>query len=287
MAGLTLPLCLCAGCAVSHKTTVKPPAAKPAVLTATKQDLIARYNEAANSVTSLNAGVNLQLTSGSAYSGVIEQYHEVKGFILAARPSQIRIIGQAPVVGKDIFDMVSDASTFEISIPSKNEFVTGPTNFNRKAAKPVENLRPQHILEALFWQPIPSGSIVLMEESNDPSPEYILTVARPAGDGPAQDWRISSKISFDRTDLSISRIESYGDSGDEVSDVHLGGWQPAGEVAYPRQVSMARSADDYRLQINIAKLSLNVPISADKFHLAQPPGSKLVRVGPGAEESQP
>ena len=51
--------------------------------------------------------------AGSTYSGVIQEYHEVGGFILAARPAMIRVIGQAPLVAKDIFDMVSDGHTFE------------------------------------------------------------------------------------------------------------------------------------------------------------------------------
>lgn len=287
MASLAFVLCFCAGCAVSQKTAVKPPSAKPVALSASKQDLIARYNAAAGAVNSLNAKVNLQLTAGSAYSGVIEQYHEVNGFILALRPSEIRVIGQAPVVGKDIFDMVSDASTFEISIPSKNQFVTGPVNFERKAAKPVENLRPQHILDALFWQPISADSIALLEESDDSSPAYILTVAQPVAGKSTTDWRISAKISFDRTDLSVSRIQTYGDAGNEISDVAMSDWQPAGNASYPRQITLARIADDYRLHITFTRLSLNEPIAADKFQLVQPPGSKLVRVGPDAEESQP
>lgn len=287
MASLAFVLYFCAGCAVSQKTAVKPPSAKPVALSASKQDLIARYNAAAGAVNSLNAKVNLQLTAGSAYSGVIEQYHEVNGFILALRPSEIRVIGQAPVVGKDIFDMVSDASTFEISIPSKNQFVTGPVNFERKAAKPVENLRPQHILDALFWQPISADSIALLEESDDSSPAYILTVAQPVAGKSTTDWRISAKISFDRTDLSVSRIQTYGDAGNEISDVAMSDWQPAGNASYPRQITLARIADDYRLHITFTRLSLNEPIAADKFQLVQPPGSKLVRVGPDAEESQP
>ena len=63
--------------------------------------------------------------AGSAYTGVIEEYHDVGGFILAARPAMIRVIGQAPVVSKDIFDMVSDGQTFRIFIPSKNSFLIG------------------------------------------------------------------------------------------------------------------------------------------------------------------
>lgn len=287
MACFVIVFGLCAGCAVSRKTAGKSISASPVLLSATKQDLIARYNATATSVVSIDAVANLQLTAGSSYTGVIEQYHEVKAFILSSRPANIRVIGQAPIVGKDIFDMASDGTTFEFFIPSKNQFVTGPTNFERRSAKPIENLRPQHLLDALFWSPIPSDSIVLMEESDQPPPRYILTVANHSAGVPADDWHISRKVWFDRTDLSISRIQLYSEEGTIVSDVQLSDWQPAGGISYPYQILLNRPADDYQLRISLTKLSLNEPVEADKFHLAQPEGSRLVRVGPDFQESQP
>jgi hypothetical protein len=95
------------GCAVSHKTAAKPSPASGPLQTATKAQLIDLYNHWAEAVQSLNAAVTMKLTAGSAYSGVIEQYHEVNGFVLAARPANIRVIGQAPVISKNVFDMVS------------------------------------------------------------------------------------------------------------------------------------------------------------------------------------
>ncbi len=68
----------------------------------------------------------MKLIGGSNYSGVIEQYHEVNGFMLASKPANIRVIGQAPVVGKNIFDMVSNGEEFHVFIPSKNDFIVGP-----------------------------------------------------------------------------------------------------------------------------------------------------------------
>jgi hypothetical protein len=150
MASLAVMLTSAFGCAVSHKTVVKPSQAPAALQSATKDQLIDGYNRQAQAIQSLNASVSMKLTAGSAYSGVIEQYNEVNGFILAARPASIRVIGQAPVVGKNIFDMVSDGSTFSIYIPSKNRFIVGPANLERRADKPIENLRPQHLVDALF-----------------------------------------------------------------------------------------------------------------------------------------
>ena len=76
---------------------------------------------------SLQATVDLIPSTGTTYSGVIEEYHDVPGFILAERPATVRMIGQAPVVAKNIFDMVSDGKQFRIYIPSKNTFLVGPT----------------------------------------------------------------------------------------------------------------------------------------------------------------
>ncbi|MGB8540643.1 MAG: hypothetical protein WCD49_03300 [Candidatus Acidiferrales bacterium] len=293
------------GCAVSHKTVVKPANAPAKLLTASKDDLLERYNQQAQSITSLNAGVSMKLTAGSAYSGVIEQYHEVNGFILAAKPANIRVIGQAPVVAKNVFDMVSNGEKFDIYIPSKSEFIEGPENLTRQASKPIENLRPQHLVDALLWEPIPAGAPVLFEEASEgPSHYYILTAIRSASSGDAtkdgaagsSDWEISRKIWFDRTNLQIARVENFAAGGKVASDVHYSNWVPiaapsnsaqaassatsadsaAAAIAYPHQIAISRPSDDYQLEIDIKKITVNESISGDRFVLAQPAGTKLI-----------
>jgi outer membrane lipoprotein-sorting protein len=49
--------------------------------------------------------------------------------------------------------------------------------------------------------------------------------------------------------------------------------------AFPRAIRIDRPHDDYRLDLQITKVTLNVEISADRFKLDQPAGSELVRVG--------
>jgi outer membrane lipoprotein-sorting protein len=297
MASMAVMLASAFGCAVSHKTVVKPSQAPVPLQTATKQQLLDAYNRQAQAIQSLNAGLTLKLTAGSAYSGVIEQYHEVNGFILAARPASIRVIGQAPVVSKNIFDMVSDGSTFSIYIPSKNKFIVGPSNLERRAEKPIENLRPQHLVDALFWPSIADRAPVLFEEASEGGSRfYILTVVRPAapqsaagpGDAasaqdssqrPAPNWEIAQKIWFDRSDLRVSRIENFGSGGKVASDVAYANWQTTAATSYPWQINVARPSDDYQLQITIKKLTVNESIAPDRFSLPQPPGTDLVNVG--------
>jgi len=113
----------CHGRVVTGHTVV---AQKSVARDATREELFEAYNLIARGTKTLNATVVLKPTAGSKYSGVIDEYHEVKAFLLAARPAEIRVIGQAPVVGTTVFDMASDGETFRVSIPSKNKFLVGP-----------------------------------------------------------------------------------------------------------------------------------------------------------------
>ncbi|MGH9745517.1 MAG: hypothetical protein ACRD59_05325, partial [Candidatus Acidiferrales bacterium] len=160
---------------------MKPSAAPAPLQTATKAQLVEKYNQQAVAIRSVNATVKMRLIGGSNYSGVIEQYHEVNGFMLASKPANIRVIGQAPVVGKNIFDMVSNGDEFRVFIPSKHDFLVGPANLTRPSTKPIENLRPQHLFDALLWAPIPESAAVLFEQANEPQARfYVLTVLRRA-----------------------------------------------------------------------------------------------------------
>lgn len=272
---------------------VLPPAQLRPSLEATQAQLVSAYNDQARSVSSVNATVRMSPLAGSSYSGVIEQYHDVGGFILASRPEMIRVIGQAPVVAKDVFDMVSDGRVFRIFIPSKNAFLVGSTQLERPSNKPIENLRPQHILEALFWPELPAGDPVLFEQANEPSGRYyVLTQLRRTDSG----LEIARKIWFDRADLHISRIELYGSGGKLDSDIAYSQWQTdSGAVGiasgaarpFPREILIARPQDDYQLALSISKLTLNSTIPPERFKLAQPPGTELVRVGDNEPGAQP
>ena len=146
---------------------------------ATREELFEAYNLIARSTKTLNATVELKPTAGSKYSGVIDEYHEVKAFILAVRPAEIRVIGQAPVIGTTVFDMASDGETFRVSIPPKKKFLVGLVAVECSSSKPIENLRPQHLLDALLWPEIRKEESVTLREYNEENARYyILTVLR-------------------------------------------------------------------------------------------------------------
>jgi outer membrane lipoprotein-sorting protein len=292
IAPAALAAALCCGCGMREITAVKPAADPISLKTAAKTELVAQYNQLANSISSINASVTIQLTAGSSYSGVIQQYHEVNGFILAQKPSNIRVIGQVPFVGKNIFDMESDGKIFHIFIPSKSQFLVGPADLERPSAKPIENLRPQHLSDAIFWDSIPKADPVLLEEMTVlPSSFYVLTVVRPirpnseaASEARGEDWEIARKIWFDRSDLNVARIDTFDASGKPTAIVRYTNWDMFGDVRYPRQILLDRPQNDYQVHLTITKLAANEAISPDRFELLQPAGAELVRVGESPEQ---
>jgi hypothetical protein len=295
MLGLTVAAISC-GCGGSVKTIHNVPAAQIVVAKeATREELLDKYNAMAKGVKSVNATVELKPTAGSKYSGVIEEYHEVKAFLLAERPAYIRMIGQAPVIGKTVFDMTSDTESFRVSIPSKNKFLVGAIAQERTSNKAIENLRPQHLLDALLWSEIRKEEDVLFEEFNDEKARYyVLTVLRGG-----YRREILRKIWFNRADLEVARLQQFGPKGALLSDVRYSDWEPllgdqkqtadgaSAVTAFPRTIQIERPHDDYRLDLQVTKLTLNEDIPAERFKLEQPAGSELVQVGEVAAEKKP
>lgn len=282
--------CGCGG-AVKQVQNV-PPAQRVVAQDSTREELLDKYNTIAKGVKSMNMTVELKPTAGSKYSGVIEDYHEVKAFLLAERPAYVRMIGQAPVIGKTIFDMTSDTDTFRVSIPSKNKFLVGSIAVERNSKKPIENLRPQHLLDALLWSEIRKEEAVLFEEFNDERARYYILTVLHGG----YQTEVLRKIWFDRADLQIMRLQEFGPKGALLSDVRYSDWRglttdqegaPLAFNSFPFAMQLDRPHDDYHLSLQVTKLMLNEDIPAERFKLDQPAGSELVRVGEDAEKNQP
>src|SRR5438552_1265823 len=257
--------CGCPPGKVVTSHTKLPPSQIPVAKDATREELLEAYKLIAHNTKTLNATVELKPTAGSKYSGVIDEYHEVKAFLLAARQAQIRVIGQAPVVGTTVFDMASDGTTFQVSIPSKKKFLVGAVAVESASSKPIENLRPQHLLDALLWPEIRKEEAVTLREFNDENARYyILTVLRGG-----HQLEVLREIWFDRSDLRVSRMLTFGPKGVLLSDVRLADWQAVDSTAgigqngtaspsnstalFARTIRIDRPHDDYKLDLQVTK----------------------------------
>lgn len=276
-----LPVGLCltaAGCAVKSETRISPAALPPPALEASAADLIGKINTQSATIRTLVATVQLEPTAGSVYSGVIKEYRDVRGFVLLEKPRLIRMLGQAPVVRTTIFDMVSDGRDFRLSIPPKNKFLVGKNDFRRAARNSLENLRPQHILDALLVPACDAEKekFVLEEAEEAARRFYVLSVLEALSNG---DLALKRKVWFDRANLEVARLQLYGPRGSYIEDVRYVGYQDFAGVAFPRRIEIARPIEDYRLAIRIEKATFNQPITPDKFELKKPEGAELVELG--------
>src|SRR5436309_2637682 len=183
---LILVLLMACGCAV-RRTTHVPTAQVPLpTKEASLAQLMDRVNGQNPAIRTMNATDDLSPAAGSIYSGVIKEYHDVRGFILVEKPELIRMIGQAPVVRTNIFDMVSNGQQFELYLPTKRKFIVGKTTFHRPAKNALESLRPQHILDALLVPNVDSKTekCFLKEDEEGVHRYYVLEIVHfePGGE---------------------------------------------------------------------------------------------------------
>ena len=271
---------LAAGCAVKHTTKISPAAIAPPAVETSADALAAKLNKERQAIRTLSATVALEPTTGSVYSGVIKEYHDVRAFILVQSPDHIRMAGQAPVVRTSIFDMASDGRQFEVSIPSKQKFLVGSTEAAGSAKNSLENLRPQHILEALLVPAIdPAGEKYFLNQERTGARIYdVLNVIAVKG----EELTLKRRVWFDAATLDISRVEFYNGKGAPNEDVRYSADRDYQGVRYPSHIVLERPAEDYSLEITMEKATFNQPITSDKFQLQKPPNAEEVTVGAGS-----
>jgi len=274
---LVMVLLTAAGCAVRRTTRIHPLQPPPPAREVSAAELVAKVNAQSEAIRTLVATVDLEPTAGSVYSGVIKEYRDVRGFILLAKPATIRMIGQAPVVRTSIFDMVSDGQEFRLYIPPKQKFIVGTTEFRRPAKNSLENLRPQHILEALLVPSMdPTRDKYVLEEAEDGWRRYyVVTVLEPEENG---ELALRRKVWFDRSSFEILRLQIYGPRGAYIEDVWYSDYRDFQGVRYPSHLAIRRPIEDYSLSITIVKATFNQPIAPEKFELKQPAGAELIQL---------
>jgi outer membrane lipoprotein-sorting protein len=259
------------------KKTHRIPASEQALpaKTVSLDDLIQGINRNSQKIQALKLTVIYQLTGGSINSGEISNYRETDGFVLARRPSWIRLIGQAFKV--KVFDMVSDGKQFRIHVPSKNKFILGRNDQEIKGRKDVPiNLRPQHIFQALIIDPVttqPDENMRVLEEDQEGKHKYyVLSIIGPAKEGVGSMRR---KIWIDRFDLRLVRQKLY-DEGRMVSDINYREFKDFDGGDYPSVIDFTRPQEDYSLRIRISKAVMNETMRDEQFVLEQPDGTELV-----------
>jgi outer membrane lipoprotein-sorting protein len=254
--------------------------------TATQQELIDYLNTQDARIQSIQATVDIDTTVGGVKKGKVTDYQEIRGYVLVRKPAMLRMIGLMPIVRNKAFDMVSDGENFKLWIPPKNRFVIGRNGVEtRNPAHSLENLRPQHIFDALLLRRIdPQNEIAVMENETElvtdvksrkvSRADYVIDVIRKGEYG----WALSRKIVFSRIDLLPHRQLLYDNAGNVSTNALYGNYKEENGIEFPWQIEIARPQEEYDITLNIVKLELNQPLPDDKFILEQPSGAEVVHL---------
>jgi hypothetical protein len=170
--------------------------------------------------------------------------------------------------------MVADEDRVRIFLPTKNQFIVGPTRLSKRSEKPIENLRPQHLFEALFLEPARADARHLLEENEFGGIRYYaISEVLP---GEASELALHRKWWFDRRGLELVRVQYFDGQGRLVSDIHYADWRDEGAAAYPWEIKLARPQEDYQLTLLVKELTLNEPLPPAAFDLEQPDKVELI-----------
>src|SRR3954468_6484053 len=267
---------------------------------ASKEELIEAINREAAKVQTLNATVDISPAVGGSKKGKVTDYQEVRGYILVRKPSMLRMIGLFPIVRNRAFDMVSDGEPFKGSIPVKNRFIIGRNNVIHPTGSALENIRPQHIFDALLLHEIdPSKEAAFLEagteQVQDPKSKkkvdeatYEIGVLDRDPD-PKIGWYISRRVIFSREDLLPHRQIVYDKFGNIATDAKYDDFANFDGVNFPSTIDIWRPQEEYSIILKMVKLKINEPLESEKFDLEQPAGSQVVRLDlpPGSSPEAP
>jgi len=253
---------------------------------ATRQELLDYLNTQAAKIQTMQATVDIDTSVGGIKKGKVVDYQQIRGYVLARKPSMLRMIGLLPILRNRAFDMVSDGKDFKLWIPPRNRFVIGRNDVQtHNPSQPLESLRPQQIYDALLLPEVnQSGEIAVLENGFEivkdskghdvEQPDYELQIIRMGEKGPY----LAHKVLFSRTDLLPHRQFIYDQEGNLITDVHYEGYKDYNGLNFPGQIEIWRPSEEYDITLTILKLQLNEPLPDDKFALQQPPGAQVVHL---------
>jgi len=255
------------------------------LLTADRQTLLDNITRQFEAVRDFSAEVDMVPALGTAEKSKITEYKDVRAYILFRRPADIRLIGLYPVVRTKAFDMVSNGLDFKLYVPSRNRFLVGRNEIEQPSPNKLENLRPQHFLDAMMVRPIDlkSEKVLLMNLTDEDNAFYIIPVVHENGNGQLQ---LSRSVWFNRYNLTIARQFIFDANGNILTDARYSDWKTYDNVPFPKHIEINRPKDEYAVVIDVVKMDINKGVTQEKFALAQPEGSTLQIVGQTPVSSQ-
>jgi hypothetical protein len=201
------------------------------------------------------------------------------------RPEKILMQVKAPIISKQIVDMATDGSKFQLALYYPNEkrqFIYGSSlkqikrvevkdlkDPRLKEAGGLVNMRPQHITDAFLIKPLDASHRVfreeVMQEEADVRPGkrgkrvyrsyYVIYITSDKSVNQSGMGELKRKFWFDRTASGnpLVRQQVFENDGELASDITYAMWfnVPDSAVQCPEKVIVDRREDGYKLELTI------------------------------------
>jgi hypothetical protein len=286
-------------------TKVQVPVLLTPIEDATLEQLIEKINQF-DSIRTLTARVDLQFQSDKeAEMGLSRRYRTAEGLLVMARPENIRLQIQIPIVKTKIAEMASDGTRFQVVVYPE-EYRTFLQGRNDQAyiekqaalardprgrkAGPFARIRPQHFTRAIMIDGVDlsvAETTVFLEENrqveDDPRPNapkrgriirsyYVVSVLSADSNNHAQ---LRRRYWFDRTEkLMLVREQVYEGQGRLVQDTSYGGFirDPQFGGFLPTRIQISRPYDNYSVTVTVSPgtIKLNGEVPSQAFILQKP-----------------
>lgn len=257
-----------AGCG-TPRPKLLPPA--PPLRSATLEELVASFNQNADAIHSMTLKLSLSAKADKT------SYPNVSSYLLAQKPSYIRIWGSMTLLGK-LFDMSSNGTTFELSLPPRNQFIEGINSvIPEHVSNPLDKLRPQVILNALLINPIPPSDQVALDP-DAPARSYSVLVLAHTSDGRL---RLERRITISRIDLLPSAQVIYDGDGVHSTRATYQNFTIRNNIPVPTLIAIDRPVESYSIHMKVSPsgIAINTPFATPHpFELLPPAGSTIIKL---------
>lgn len=232
-----------------------------------------------------NSGMKVTLTRGKWESGLQEEYRSAPGYILLRRPSSLHLVIQNPIVIRTaIFEAVSNGDEFSAWLRNVNKVYKGRNSAKELVSDDLPGglpLRPFHLYEAIIPAGIDltePGLRISLEESADKIAKYYILSVYKEGTPPL--IHAVRRIWIERSQLVISRIQSFGENGIVTGDIEYSEMTPADGFYLPLKINLARPEDGYSLALEFTggSWSVNSGLDDDGFVLPPRDGAEVVEL---------
>lgn len=258
-----------------HTTrTVQKVQAPETFKTASVQELEKQVSDRAAAMKTLSASVMITASTGGGKEGSVTTYTSFRGYIFVRQPADLRVILQLPVIGSRALDMVSDGKTFTLIIPPRNKAIIGTNEVTSPSKNGLENLRPSVFLDSLLIRGIGPDEFVSLTESTRTlpqqprqkfvveEPDYDLTVMRRKDGNILMPLRV---IHISRVTMLPYRQDIFDAQGRVETQAEYENYQEYNGQQFASKITIRRPLDEYSLQIDVTKLTLNDVLEDDQF----------------------